>query len=234
MLRAARVVVQEQPPSIEMAKAGGWTDTLVSATIPRAPGKLTIEYRAIRTQALGAQPLHALYGEQNGTRAPSAVRQAGAVCNVYAYIVAARRPAIVIEFGSAFGVSGMYWNAALERQSHGHLYTFEINPVWAAVAESNIAALGKRFTLTRGSFEENTAKIPGRIDVCLIDAIHTTSFVMRQLEIVLSMAAPESIILFDDIDFSDDMKSCWSHIVDASFTRSACVVNRHLGVIQTA
>ena len=49
--------------------------------------------------------------------------------------MAQRRPEIIVEFGSGFGVSGMYFAAGLEDNQSGHLYSFEINDEWADVAE---------------------------------------------------------------------------------------------------
>lgn len=145
------------------------------------------------------------------------MRQRSGICNLYAHIVKSRRAGTVVEFGSAFGVSGMYFVAALEAQGHGHLYTFEVNSEWAAIARGNLAATGSRFVLTEGAFEDHASIVTTPIDVCLIDAIHTTAFVLPQLDIVRSKAAPGAIVLFDDIDFSADMRECWRSIVSAPY-----------------
>ena len=44
-------------------------------------------------------------------------------------LVRAARPTKVLEFGSAFGVSGATIGAALEANQHGELVTFELSPV---------------------------------------------------------------------------------------------------------
>ena len=73
----------------------------------------------------------------------------------FAWLAEQRCPQTVVEFGSAFGFSGMYWVSRLEAAGAGHLYSFEINPIWAEIARSNISHIGTRFTLTMGSFEDH-------------------------------------------------------------------------------
>ena len=96
-----------------------------------------------------------------------------------------RRPATIVEFGAAFGVSGMYFTAGLEAAGSGHLYSFEINREWADIAERNIRSVSNRFTLTRGAFEDCVADVLTQpIDMAFVDAIHQYDFVMRQFDIL--------------------------------------------------
>ena len=97
----------------------------------------------------------------------------------FSWLVTNRRPSVIVEFGTAFGVSGMYWLFGLESNGGGTLLTFEPNDVWARIAEANLVAIGRRFELTVGTFEENIDRnlSPGeRIDIAFIDAIHTSEF----------------------------------------------------------
>nr|WP_318546483.1 hypothetical protein [Mycobacterium lepraemurium] len=48
-------------------------------------------------------------------RKPKQVRAASWQGDLYAYLVRWRDPGIVVEFGSAFGVSGMYLSSELRR-----------------------------------------------------------------------------------------------------------------------
>jgi predicted O-methyltransferase YrrM len=89
--------------------------------------------------------------------------------------------------------------------------------------------------LTVGTFEENIdSLIDGKqvIDLAFIDAIHTKAFVKTQLEIVLARAAKDSIIIFDDIDFSEDMAECWREVAaDERFVASLQLGNR-VGIVE--
>lgn len=112
--------------------------------------------------------------------------------NLFANLVKKRKPSVIVEFGTAFGVSGMYWIAGLEANNYGELLTFEPNKVWAEIARKNLSAIGSRFQLVIGTFEENIDLYLGhdrRIDIAFIDAIHTSEFVIPQFKLVIDRLA---------------------------------------------
>lgn len=116
------------------------------------------------------------------------MRSASWAGDLYAWLASSRRPSVIVEFGAAFGVSGMYWLAGLESAGRGHLYSSEINPAWAALAKENMAVVSNRFTLTVGSFEDRVDDVleGQRIDIAFVDAIHTMEFISSQFEIILA------------------------------------------------
>lgn len=157
--------------------------------------------------------------------------------DLYAWLVAKRRPPVIVEFGAAFGVSGMYWLAGLKAAGAGHLYSFEINPAWAALANENMARIGSRYTLTVGSFEDCVDRVlEGRaIDVALVDGIHTRTFIARQFEVLLSRSSRGALLLFDDIDFpAGQMREGWDEIWRRTEVAAACEVNGHTGIVELA
>ncbi|MGH9647079.1 MAG: O-methyltransferase [Bryobacteraceae bacterium] len=155
---------------------------------------------------------------------------------VYSWLARTRKPDVIVGFGSAFGVSGMYWLAGLEEAGCGELLSFEVNPEWAAIARVNLASLGARFSLTVGMFKDHIAeKLNHRkIGIAFIDAIHTSEFVDRQFEIVLSNLAPGGIVILDDIDFSPDMAACWQRLAQDERVASSLSIDGHIGVLETA
>lgn len=149
------------------------------------------------------------------TRSSDQVRTGPKIGQFFAWLVLARKPSLIVEFGTAFGVSGMYWLAGLRINKKGRLFTFEPNAAWAEIARSNLSQISDQFTLTVGTFEDNLATISDQrsaIDLAFIDAIHTSDFVRAQLDLVLRHAARGALVVFDDIDFSADMRSCWDAI----------------------
>jgi predicted O-methyltransferase YrrM len=146
-----------------------------------------------------------------------------------------RSPAVIVEFGAAFGVSGMYWLAGLEAARTGHLYSFEINPGWAAIAKENMDSISDRFTLTVGSFEEHIDRVlEGQsIDIAFVDGIHTMDFIVSQFKILLMKASKGAILLFDDIDFSTGrMDEGWNEIWQSTKVAAACEVNGRTGIVE--
>jgi predicted O-methyltransferase YrrM len=226
------------PLQLHWHRKAGWLGTHLVPDLPNAPSKRKIERLAHRTHRAGKQPLATAYGEPGGTRMPNEVRSASRLGDLFAWLVMQRRPGAVIEFGSAFGVSGMYFMAGLAATNNGHLYSFEINDQWADIAEANILALGERVVLTRGTFEEHVDRVvPGPIDLAFVDGIHSYEFVTRQFGILLPRMRPGGVLIFDDINFPREgarMHEAWQEIVADSAVIAAVEVNRQLGVVEIA
>lgn len=183
---------------------------------PRPPALAAkVQERVVATQRLGEQPLWQGYGEgSTATRTPAVVSTQQAVGRFYSDLVRRLRPSVVVEFGSAFGVSGMHWLAGIEDNTHGHLYSYEPNEAWAKVAAENMRAVSARVTPVVGTFEEHVdATLSGQsIDLAFIDAIHTSAFVEPQFDLVAQRLAPGGVIVLDDIGFSPDMEGCWQRL----------------------
>ncbi|MBU2992198.1 class I SAM-dependent methyltransferase [Octadecabacter sp. 1_MG-2023] len=180
----------------------------------------SIEDGIAKTNDLGKLPLWADYKKlkdygrpigDNPKRKMADVRTKADYCQFYAWLADVLQPEAILEFGAAFGASGMYWLAGLGQRQSGTLYSFEPNPVWHPIAEQNFNAISDRHLLTLGTFEDNLDVIKPKVQISLIDAIHTRSFVDKQFELVRSVSAPGALVLFDDIHFSPDMKECWQH-----------------------
>lgn len=197
-----------------------------------------IEKLAHQTNQQGAQPLWEGYAGNNiggSTRMPDGVRTAPAMGNLYTYLVQELKPKTIVEFGTAFGVSGMYFLAGINSSNNGTLLTFDPNNVWAKIAEHNLSQISDRFKLTIGTFEENIDNVLPQgefIDLAFIDAIHTKNFVVPQLDIVVARSSNRAIIILDDINFSDDMKECWKEVSsDSRFSSSASLGDR-VGILE--
>jgi predicted O-methyltransferase YrrM len=224
--------------SLSWLKAGGWLGTHLKDSVPEAPCKGQIEALAEATDRLGPQKLAEEYCEPGGERTPSVVRSSSRCGDVYAWLARQRQPATIVEFGAAFGVSGMYFSAGLEAAGSGHLYSFEINREWADIAERNIRSVSNRFTLTRGSFEERVADVlTAAIDIAFVDAIHQYDFVMRQFEILECRMSPGGIVLFDDINFNTPgarMGEAWRQLAEGHNVVAAVEIYERLGIIELA
>ena len=197
-----------------------------------------IERLADETNNLGPQPLWDGYADNNRggpTRMPNVVRTDRTTGNYYTYLVQCLQPEIVVEFGTAFGVSGMYFLAGLESNKKGKLLTFEPNDVWRKLAIGNMSQISNRFISVAGTFEDNIDSVLSKdqkIGLAFIDAIHTKEFVLPQLEIVISRCDSNAIIILDDINFSENMKECWGEVSnDDRFSCGAELGNR-IGILQ--
>lgn len=201
----------------------------------------TIEARIEATARLGKLPLwegyqkvknYARPAAEGETRSIKQVRSAALTSRFYAWLVTQKRPDIVVEFGAAFGASGMYWLAGLEETAKGQLYSFEPNPDWFPIAAQNLQAISPRAHIVNGTFEDNISVIDGAPEITFIDAIHTRDFVMAQLALVRTIAAPGALIVFDDIDFSADMKACWADIAADPTHQAVWEIGKRVGMIE--
>lgn len=194
-----------------------------------------IDERIRRTAAMGEQPLWDGYEEGEGaTRTPTTVGTERHIGRFYADLARRLRPQTVVEFGSAFGFSGMHWLAGLKAVGDGHLFSFEPNKVWAVQAEANMRTISDDVTLTVGTFEESVGSVLGDrpIDLAFIDAIHTSEFVEPQFELVASRLSPNGVIVLDDIAFSDDMRGCWQRLASQSRVSTVGTVTGRVGLLQ--
>jgi len=210
--------------------------------IPKALMREKIEELAEQANQLGPKPLWEGYENlqnypwdvKDTTPTANQVRTQAKVGNFYAHLVQKRKPSVVVEFGTAFGVSGMYWLSGLEGNNFGELLTFDPNEVWAEIARKNLSGISNRFQLVNGTFEDNIDAYLGsdrQIDMAFIDAIHTSEFVFSQFEIVVARLAPNGIILLDDIYFSEDMKYTWKTIALSDRVKASAAIER-VGIVE--
>lgn len=193
-----------------------------------------IESLAAKAQALGPQPLWEGYGQPQATRTSNRVRTGKNMGAFYHWLVRQRTPDIVVEVGTAFGVSGMFWLSGLVSNRRGHLFTFDPNDVWRSVAVRNLSAIGDRYTSIHGTFEDcHTTTLPDLpVDICFIDAIHTSAFVYPQFEILKRRMRDGGIMVFDDIRFSSDMTACWNDLSCRPEVVSSMECSERVGLVE--
>jgi predicted O-methyltransferase YrrM len=217
---------------LKWVSRGGWI-TGLPRRFPPAPHRERIEaLAAANNERLGPQHLATEYELPDVKYTVRDVSSPPMQGDLYVWLVAQRRPKTVVEFGSGFGVSGMYFASALEDNRFGHLYSFEINDQWATVAERTIAEMSSRFTLTRGAFEDHVDAIPGPIDLALVDGIHTYDFVMKQWHILQPRMSAGGLVLFDDISYGQGMREAWLEIAGSSPVAGAVEFQNRLGLIE--
>lgn len=123
-------------------------------------------------------------------------------------------PSIILELGTAGGISGAYWLAG---RPQSILKTIEGDPVVAALARNNFNRLGlSSAEVIEGNFE---TVLPGlldqlkSIDLVFIDGHHTGEALMRYIGIISPYINPHhGILVLDDIHWSRDMSSAWEKL----------------------
>lgn len=199
-----------------------------------------VEKRCQITNSTGEHPLWSGYNAaknyknaQSKKRRSNNVRTSPEYGRLYVWLVDRLNAQNVVEFGTAFGASGMYWLSGL-KHTGGRLFTFEPNDIWASFAVDNLTAISNNFTLVNGTFEENAEKTltSSSIDIGFIDAIHTKDFVLSQLILLRKYMRPGGIVILDDVNFSDDMRSCWEQVSNEEYVKGSLAVSTRIGMIE--
>ncbi len=119
----------------------------------------------------------------------------------------------VVEFGTSLGISTMYLASAATGVP---VFTMEGCPETAAVAERNFEKLGlKNITVLKGSFDDSIPELKakaGNPGLVFIDGDHRKDAVLRYFSRVVDMAGPDTVVVLDDINYSEEMGEAWEEI----------------------
>jgi predicted O-methyltransferase YrrM len=121
------------------------------------------------------------------------------------------RPQHVLELGTSLGITASYFAAAVSK-----LTTIEGAPAIAEKARENFEKLGlQNIQLITGDFDEvlqpALEKLPV-VDLAFIDGNHRKAPTLRYFEQILARSNPQTIFIFDDIHWSEEMEAAWDVI----------------------
>lgn len=128
-------------------------------------------------------------------------------------IVQHLKPSVMLELGTSLGISTLYQAMA---HPDGTVYTVEGCENTAAIAAENFRTAGtKNIKVMTGNFDD---VLPGllqnlrQIDYAYIDGNHTYEATMRYFRLLKNHIKPTTLLIFDDIHWSDGMKKAWDEI----------------------
>ena len=127
-------------------------------------------------------------------------------CLLLYRLVRELRPGSCLELGTAFGISGAYTAAALDRNGAGRLTTLEGSADWARHAGDTFGELGlaERVEVRVGPIAESLPRLPdapGSFDFAFMDAEHQADATLREFDAVLPRLAPGSVVVIDDVNW---------------------------------
>lgn len=124
--------------------------------------------------------------------------------------VKAWQPAKVLEMGTCCGVSGAYLLAALDG---GRLLSLEMSPILADAASSFWSGLGLAGEVRVGDFAETfEAALNPAPNVAFVDGNHQEEPTLHYFDRLADVCESGSLLVFDDLAWSDGMQSAWSMI----------------------
>jgi predicted O-methyltransferase YrrM len=128
-------------------------------------------------------------------------------------IAADLRPQNIIELGTCLGVTTIYLQKAAP---NAKVYTLEGSPQTAAVAKETFTNAGlNNIELVTGNFDDTLPAIIrqlDKIDFVFVDGNHQKDATLRYFEWCLPKVHEDTLLIFDDIYWSEGMKEAWAII----------------------
>ncbi len=119
----------------------------------------------------------------------------------------------ILELGTGTGISTLYLGATGAKQ----LVSLEGNQELLQVAHEQVNKLKLgNVSLVLGDFDSTISTTLGKmgsIDMVFIDGDHQKDSTIRYYEAILPFTYNDSIIIFDDINWSPDMQLAWQNII---------------------
>lgn len=128
-------------------------------------------------------------------------------------IAAFHHPLKVLELGTSLGISAAYISSALDDSAQ--FITIEGNEEIASLANTNLESIGSGANLRSGLFAEvlpNVLEELGRVDLVFFDGHHDYDATIEYFEMVLPYTHSNTVLIFDDINWSAGMQRAWKRI----------------------
>lgn len=123
------------------------------------------------------------------------------------------QPKNIIELGTCLGVTTIYLQKAAPE---AHVYTLEGSPETAAVAQATFDKANlNNIELVIGNFDDT---LPGvienlaKLDFVFVDGNHQKDATLKYFEWCLPKVHENTMLIFDDIYWSEGMKEVWAEI----------------------
>lgn len=176
--------------------------------------KLLINHRSLTLTELGAG---ADKGKQRQVTVKDLVRNT-AIPEKYGRLLFRMvnhfQPTTILEVGTGSGMSTLYLASARKKAK---VITLEGNEDTATVATANFKMLLlNNITLLKGNFDDRLPEALqqlGKLNLAFIDGNHTPDATLRYFRQCLQYAHSDTILIFDDINWSTGMHSAWLEII---------------------
>ena len=128
------------------------------------------------------------------------------------------KPDVALELGLAVGISAAYQSAAQKLDGHGATISLEGNQSFADLAASNLKELGlDNVKIVCGRFADTLSAVSEKekpLSYVFIDGHHDEVATLQYFEQLLPSLASRSLVIFDDISWSDGMRRAWQRVTE--------------------
>jgi predicted O-methyltransferase YrrM len=123
------------------------------------------------------------------------------------------QPANILELGTSFGVTTAYLASGNE---HARVWTCEGSSSIAAIAQATFDRLQlKSIKLIVGDFKKTLPAVLAeidKVDFAFVDGNHRKEPTLDYFRNLLEHSVPSTILVFDDIHWSEEMEGAWGEI----------------------
>ena len=140
-------------------------------------------------------------------------------------------PDTIFELGTSLGISTLY--LALAAKQNAKIYTFEGCQEIAKIAKTNFKNTQTSIEVCIGNLDKTLPdKLKGieKLDFVFFDANHQYETTMSYFYTCLEKSHAETVFVFDDIHWSDEMQKAWKEICQNSKVRLSLDLF-HLGIV---
>ncbi len=171
------------------------------------------DQRSIQIEDFGAgSRVHA-----TSTRKISAIAAASLKPKKYGQLlfrmVAFFQPKSILELGTSLGITSAYLSLA---NPEAKVWSMEGAPAIADLAEANFKSLGiDKIQMVRGDFDKTLAPLLETIeslDFVFVDGNHRYAPTVNYFNLLKPKMREHSILVFDDIHWSQEMEAAWEEI----------------------
>lgn len=124
------------------------------------------------------------------------------------------QPKNIIDLGTCLGITTAYLASSVPKST---IYTFEGSENLIKLAQTHFKILGlSNIKPVLGNIDDTlpaTLDMLEKVDFAFIDANHRYEPTMRYFEQILSKSHEDTVIILDDIYWSDEMKKAWKNVV---------------------
>ncbi|MDB6061753.1 MAG: SAM-dependent methyltransferase [Verrucomicrobiaceae bacterium] len=145
-------------------------------------------------------------------------------------MVLTHRPQRILELGSSYGVSTLYFADALNRLGNGTVVATELDPVKCTRINEHVSAMGlaNQVELKAGDVFKTIAALDGVFDFVFIDI--WASGYLDAFKNIERLLRPGSIVLADNMFTAEDAVKPFKHYVDNNPAFSSTTLDFESGV----
>jgi predicted O-methyltransferase YrrM len=139
-------------------------------------------------------------------------------------------PANTIELGTCLGVGTLY--LALGNPG-GKVISIEGSPEKSSLASSMLQKYAPNAEVITGNFDDQLPEVlqsSGKADLVFIDGNHKKEFTLKYLDDILVYSHDDTVLIFDDINWSPEMMEAWRDVQNHPKTR-VCLDLFRIGIV---